>query len=62
MSGALVCECGRLRRGSIFPAMNEGSTLHDTPGLAIPSIMQGFTADGHRDSSLYRGGRVAQIV
>ena len=45
---------GRLRRGSIFAEMNEGSTPHSTPGLAIRSILQGFTSSGHRDSSLYR--------
>ena len=53
---------GRLRRGSILTSMNGGSTLHDTPGLAIRSIMQGFTPDGHRDSSLYRGLSLARKV
>ena len=63
MSGAFVAGCGRLRRGSIFAGMKgEGSTLHDTPGLAIPSIMQGFTPGGHRDSSLHRSLRVARNV
>ena len=51
---------GRLRRGSIFAGMNAGSTLHDTPGLAIRSTMQGFTPGGHRDSSLCRGARIAE--
>ena len=47
--------CGRLRRGSIFASMKrQGSTLQNTPGLAIRSIRQGFTSGGHRDSSLYR--------
>ena len=54
MSGVHVSDCGRLRRGSIFASMKLGSTLHDTPGLAIPRVRQGFTLDGHRDSSLYR--------
>ena len=45
---------GRLRRGSIFAEMNEGSTPHSTPGLAIRSTVRGFTPGGHRDSSLYR--------
>lgn len=53
---------GRLRRGSVFTSMKCGSTLHDTLGLAIPSAVQGFTPDGHRDSSLYRGDRIAEHV
>lgn len=54
---------GRLRRGSIFAELKaEDSTLHDAPGLAIPSVMQGFTPGGHRDSSLYRGPRMSQNV
>ena len=61
-SGALGFSCGRLRRGSIWASMNGGSTLHDTPGLAIRSIVQGFTPDGHRDSSLYRGLSLARKV
>ena len=40
--------------GEYFCLYEWGSALHDTPGLAIHSIMQGFTQDGHRDSSLYR--------
>lgn len=63
MSGGAGGKGGRLRRGSIFPGMKgQGSTLHDTPGLAIPSIMQGFTPGGHRDSSLYRLINVARNV
>ena len=53
---------GRLRRGSIFAGMKVGSTLHDSPGLAIRSTMQGFTPGGHRDSSLYRATNVARNV
>jgi hypothetical protein len=49
---------GRLRRGSISARVNGGSTPHDTPGLAIPSITRGFTPGGHRDSSLYRTDRL----
>lgn len=63
MSDGVGEEGGRLRRGSIFPGMKgKGSTLHDTPGLAIPSIMQGFTPGGHRDSYLYRPTKVARNV
>ena len=51
---------GRLRQGSIFAEMNEGSTPHSTPGLAIRSILQGFNLDGHRDSSLYRDDSFAE--
>ena len=62
MSVALGISGGRLPRGSIWTSMNGGSTLHDTPGLAIRSIMQGFTPDGHRDSSLYRVARLPTNV
>ena len=58
MRAVRVTTTGRLRRGSIFAGMKQGSTPHDTPGLAIRSIMQGFTPGGHRDSSLYRTVRV----
>jgi hypothetical protein len=58
MTAALVCKAGRLRRGSISTRVNGGSTPHDTPGLAIPSITRGFTPGGHRDSSLYRTDRL----
>lgn len=54
--------CGRLRRGSIFAGMKLGSTPHDPLGLAIRLFMQGFTPGGHRDSSLYRGTKVALNV
>ena len=54
MRMVLGTDAGRLPRASIFANMNGGSTLHSTPGLAIRSTMQGFTLDGHRDSSLYR--------
>ena len=54
---------GRLPRGSIFAEMKrKGSALHDTPGLAVPLIMQGFTPDGHRDSSLCRKIRMPRNV
>ena len=56
MRTALSATAGRLPRASIWTSMNEGSTLHSTPGLAIRSTVQGFTPDGHRDSSLYRAG------
>ena len=54
MSVGMDCQGGRLRRGSIWAKLKPGSTLHDTPGLAIPSTVQGFNLGGHRDSSLYR--------
>ncbi len=61
MNDVRVISGGRLRRGSISPGMKgQGSAPHNTPGLAIPSVMQGFTPGGHRDSSLYRRGSVAQ--
>ena len=50
---------GRLRRGSIFAKLKPGSTLRDTPGLAILSVPQGFNLDDHRDSSLYRRLRMS---
>ncbi len=62
MNGVRLAESGRLRRGSIFASMNDGSTPHDIPGLAILSVMRGFTLDGHRDSSLYRERRMARNV
>ena len=58
MRAEQVSTAGRLRRGSISARVNGGSTPHDTPGLAIPSITRGFTPGGHRDSSLYRGTKV----
>ena len=54
---------GRLPRASIFVEMKpQGSTLHSTPGLAIPSTVQGFTPNGHRDSSLYRSSTLSRKV
>jgi hypothetical protein len=60
MSRPVPGDYGRLRRGSIWTKLNEGSTPHDTPGLAIPSIMRGFNLGGQRDSSLYRQEKVRQ--
>ena len=63
MRKALAADCGRLPRASIFVEMKpQGSTLHSTPGLAIPSTAQGFTPNGHRDSSLYRPVRMPRNV
>ena len=62
MKTALVLTVERLPRASIWTSMNAGSTLHSTPGLAIRSTVQGFTPDGHRDSSLYRSDSLARNV
>jgi len=59
MSGIAGYARGRLPRRSIWTRMKgKDCTPHDTPGLAIPSVMQGFTPGDHRDSSLYRQARV----
>ena len=53
----------RLPRASIFVEMKSaGSTPHGTPGLAIRSTVQGFTPNGHRDSSLYRSATMHRNV
>ena len=63
MRVGLAADFGRLPRASIFVEMKlQGSTLHSTPGLAIPSTVQGFTPNGHRDSSLYRNSRMHRNV
>jgi hypothetical protein len=62
MSGRAGGDCGRLRRGSIWTNLKVKVTPHDTPGLAIPSIVRGFNLDGHRDSSLYRDARMPRNV
>ena len=62
MRAVMGTNVGRLPRASICASMNGGSTLHDNPGLAIRSIMQGFTLGGHRDSSLYRPVRMPRNV
>ena len=62
MRVGLAADFGRLPRASILASMKGGSTPYDTPGLAIPSIIRGFTPDGHRDSSLYRGPSLPQYA